>query len=215
MKKTKIICTISDKTCTKEFIKELFKAGMNIVRINSAHSEIAGAEKILKYVREVSDKIAILIDTKGPEIRINETQPSNGFEISTNEIISISGNTDILCRKGKNSIYKYENKPTETILSTNCKTLFNDVPIGAKILIDDGEISLSVIDKLDNIIICKTDNGGRIIGHKSVNIPGVEIDLPSVSTRDIMFIKWAIKNDLDFIAHSFVRDDKDLFPIKK
>lgn len=201
IKKTKIICTISDKNCSPEFLGSLHKAGMNVVRINSAHLTPQGAQKIVDNTRAVSDKIAILVDTKGPEVRLTAMDPEEGFVIEQGKNIEIFSNTRGIC--------------TPWALFTNCSTFVNDVPVGAKVLIDDGEIALKVIEKNDIKLTCVAENGGRIKGRKSINIPNVYINLPAISERDKEFILWAIQADIEFVAHSFVRNKEDLLAIHK
>ncbi len=200
-KKTKIICTVSDRNCSVEFIKSLYEEGMNVVRINSAHTTLESSLPIVENTRKVSEKIAILIDTKGPEIRITNMGNEDGFEVKAgNEVIfednplGVSGNG---------------------LLYTNYNNFVKEVPVGAKILIDDGEISLTVARKCDSRLYCKANDDGFIKGRKSINVPNVHINLPAISDRDREYILWAIKNNLDFIAHSFVRHKEDLNEIQK
>ncbi len=200
-KKTKIICTISDKNCSVEFLNNLYRAGMNVVRINSAHLTPERAQIIVDNTRAVSDKIAILVDTKGPEVRLSAMDPEEGFVIEQGNSIEIFRNTKGIC--------------TPWALFTNCETFVDDVPVGARVLIDDGDIALTVTGKTDLKLICRAENSGRIKGRKSVNIPDVKINLPPVSERDKEFIIWAIKADIEFIAHSFVRRKEDLLAIHK
>lgn len=201
IKKTKIICTISDRNCSVEFLKSLHEAGMNVVRINSAHLTPENAQKIVDNTRAVSDNIAVLVDTKGPEIRLTAMDPEDGFVIEQGKSIEIFSNTKGIC--------------TPWALFTNCATFVDDVPVGARVLIDDGEIALKVTGKTDIKLICVAESTGRIKGRKSVNIPNVPIKLPSISERDKEFIIWAIKADIEFIAHSFVRNKEDLLAIHK
>lgn len=188
-KKTKIVATISDLKCDVPFLKELFDNGMNVVRINTAHASFDGAKKIINNIREVSDKIAILIDTKGPEIR---TLPlKKGIPVKYGEFVKIAGqSTDEL---------------EDDIIYVNYPHFVEDVPTGSKILIDDGELELEVINKNESYLECKVMNNGTIKGKKSVNIPSAHIKLPALSRKDIEFINFAHEQDIDFIAHSFVR----------
>jgi pyruvate kinase len=197
-KRTKIVATISDKNCESGFIRQLYEAGMDVVRINSAHLDIAGALKIIKNVREVSDKIAILIDTKGPEIRT--TICDAPMNIKKGKTYKLTGDPG--------------NKSTVESINVSLKSFANDVPLGSLILIDDGEIELKVIRKEGNSLFCKADNDGVIGSRKSVNIPGVSIALPSVTEKDKEFLKMAAKNDVDFIAHSFVRSKQDVLDVQ-
>ncbi len=195
-KRTKIICTVSDKRCSVEFIKSLYDAGMNVVRINSAHVTTESALDIVKNTRAVSDKIAILIDTKGPEIRITKMDSDNGFEVKRGDTVYFADNINGI--SGNFLIY------------TNYGNFTNEVPEGSQILIDDGDVSLTVMEKKFGQLVCNVNNDGKIKGRKSINVPGVSIKLPSVTEKDREFIEWAIDNDLDFVAHSFVRNLSDL-----
>ena len=200
MKKTKIICTVADNRCDVDFIKSLYENGMNVVRINSAHATIEGAGKIVENVRKVSDRIAILIDTKGPEVRLTRMNDSVGFVAHTGELVEILDDPDSLCTKG--------------CLRTTYPNLSVDVPVGSDILIDDGTVDLAVIDKSEGRLLCRVMNEGVIKGHKSVNVPSVHINLPALTEKDKKFIDWAIEADIDFIAHSFVRSADDLKEIQ-
>ena len=197
-KRTKIVATISDKNCDAGFIRQLYEAGMDVVRINSAHLDINGALKIIKNVREVSDKIAILIDTKGPEIRT--TISDEPIQIKKGKTYKLTGDP------GK--------KSTAEGINVSLKTFSEDVPLGSLILIDDGEVELKVIKKEKNSLYCKAENDGVIGSRKSVNIPGVRIALPSVTEKDKEFLKMAAKNNIDFIAHSFVRSRQDVLDVQ-
>ena len=200
-KKTKIICTISDFNCSSEFIKELYDNGMNVVRINSAHATIEGAQKVVDNVRKVSERIAILLDTKGPEVRLTSMESGVGFAVKEGEEIIIGNDPTAASRPG--------------LLQTNCCSFVNDVPVGADVLIDDGSIGLKVIDKDSNTLKCLVTNDGAIKGKKSVNVPGVHISLPALTEKDRIFLDWAIDADIDFIAHSFVRNKEDLIEIQE
>lgn len=196
VKRTKIISTISDKNCSVQFIKSLYDAGMNIVRINSAHVTTESAIEIVKNTRAVSDKIGILVDTKGPEIRITQMDSDSGFSVKSGDTIYFSDNP-----KGLSGNY---------LLFTNYENFVSEVPVGSTILIDDGDISLTVTEKKYEQLICRVNNNGILKGKKSINVPGVSINLPSVSKKDKEFIEWSVNNEIDFIAHSFVRNINDL-----
>ncbi len=205
-KRTKIIATVSDKRCEVEFIRALFEAGMNAVRINSAHVTPESASMIVENVRKVSDRIAIIIDTKGPEIRVTAMsgECSSGIKVSTGDRINIKGTADDI-PSNCDTVY------------LNDENIYDDVPKGAFILIDDGELELEVMDKekKSRTLVCVVRNDGIIKARKSVNIPNVPIDLPSVTDKDREFIHWAIDNDVDFIAHSFVRKKEDVLAVKE
>ena len=203
-KRTKIIATISDQRCDVEFIRSLYEAGMNAARINSAHVTTESAAKVVENVRKVSDRIAIIIDTKGPEIRVTGMAPGfeTGIKVSRGDTIRIKGSQT--------------NEPSRNdVVYVNDSSIYKDVPVGAAILIDDGELEMEVTDKKDDELICRVKNNGVIKPRKSVNIPNVPINLPSVTERDFEFINWAIDMDIDFIAHSFVRKKEDVLAVKK
>jgi len=200
MKKgTKIIATISDKKCDVEFLTELFEEGMNVVRLNTAHQSHADAQKVIDNVRKVSDKIALLIDTKGPEIRTTGIQES--FFLSKGSQVKIIGS---------NSDFSDENT-----FAVNYEFFVQDIKIGNRILIDDGDLELLVIDKTESYLVVEAQNEGYLKDRKSVNIPGVSINLPSLSDKDREFIQFAMDQDIDFIAHSFVRKKEDVLEIQK
>jgi pyruvate kinase len=198
-KKTKIVATISDRNCEPGFIKDLFEAGMNVVRINSAHLDLDGALKIIRNTRSVSDRIAILLDTKGPEIRT--TSCDFPFELRKGSMINIIGDPSQI--SSAEAIY------------VSYTSFSSDIPLDSLILIDDGELELRVVRKKGNALECRIENDGILGSRKSVNIPGVKIQLPSLTEKDKVFIEMAVKNDVDFIAHSFVRSRQDILDVKE
>ncbi len=200
-KNTKIICTISDINCDTEFIRQLYLNGMNVARINSAHATLDGAQRVVDNIRAVSDKIAILIDTKGPEVRLTSMESSVGFVVKAGDWIEIHDGPECACNS--------------KVLYTTCPFFVNDVPAGARILIDDGSVELLVTGKDGDKLLCEVQNSGVIKGKKSVNVPGVHISLPALTDKDRMFVRWAIEADIDFIAHSFVRNKEDLMEIQE
>ena len=198
-KRTKIVATISDRKCDVDFLTKLFAAGMNVVRLNTAHQNHADTLKVITNVRQVSENIPLLLDTKGPEIRTNDTKKI--VELTEGQKIDFIGD------KTKES--------TDDCIYVNYDNFEKDIKIGETILIDDGEIAFSVDDKTDEKLICTVKNSGIVKGRKSVNVPGSHIDLPSLSSKDIGFIDFAIDNDIDFIAHSFVRNKEDVLSIQR
>jgi pyruvate kinase len=198
-KRTKIVATISDKRCDPEFISELFNAGMDVIRINSAHLDVEGALKIIHNAREVSEKIAILIDTKGPEIRT--TISDAPVELKKGSTIRIIGDPD--------------KKTTSDTIFVNYKPFVKDIPEGSLILFDDGELELKAVRKSEEALECLIENDGLLGSRKSVNVPGIKICLPSLTQKDRVFIKIAVENDVDFIAHSFVRSKQDVNDVQE
>jgi pyruvate kinase len=197
-KRTKIVATISDKHCEAGFIKELYEAGMDVIRINSAHLSIEGALNIIKNTRQVSDKIAILVDTKGPEIRT--TVCDAPIQLRKGDKIRIIGDPS--------------KKSTSETIYVSYATFSADIPLDSVILIDDGELELKAVRKIGSALECKIENDCTLGSRKSVNIPGVRISLPSLTEKDKTFIEMAARNGVDFIAHSFVRSKQDVLDVK-
>ncbi len=198
-KHTKIVATISDKRCDVSFLQELFEAGMNVVRLNSAHLDEAGFLKIIRNVREVSNEIAILVDTKGPEIRT--TVAETPIELKTGERIKVVGDQSGISSR-------------ET-LYISYRNITAEMREGDDILIDDGEIDLRVEEVHEDHLVCLVTNEGIIGSRKSVNIPGVRINLPAITERDKQFIALADENEVDFVAHSFVRSKEDVIAVQE
>lgn len=198
-KLTKIVATISDKRCEPEFLQALFDAGMNVVRINTAHQSPEQASVLLQNVRKVSDRIAIMLDTKGPEIRTNASP--NQLEVSSGQMLTIKG------QKGA---------PSEGhTLYLDYEKIADLLHVGSMIMIDDGEIEIQVVEKHPDYLLGKVCNPGIIKSRKSINLPGTVIDLPSLTEKDREFIEFGIKENIDFIAHSFVRNAEDVLDIQK
>ncbi len=198
-KSTKIVATISDRCCEVEFIQALFDEGMNVVRMNSAHLQAEGFTKIITNVRAVSNQIAILMDTKGPEVRTTVAE-NDEIKLHTGDLVQIVGNP--------------EQMSTHECIAVNYPFFVRDLKINDDILFDDGEIELVVESKDETHLYCRVSNDGVLGSRKSVNVPGVRINLPSLTEKDRKNILFAIENDLDFIAHSFVRNKHDLLDIQ-
>mgnify|MGYP000349689490 CR=1 FL=1 len=199
LKHTKIVATVSDQRCEVEFIDALYKAGMNVVRLNTAHMAEEGLTRVVNNVRTVSNRIGILMDTKGPEVRTTAAQAP--IEFKTGEMVKIVGNP--------------EGETSHDCICVSYRNFVNDLTVGSDILIDDGDLELKVIDKKDDFLVCEVENDATLGSRKSVNVPGVRINLPSLTEKDRKNILWAIENDLDFIAHSFVRNKQDVMDIQR
>lgn len=182
MRHTKIVATISDRNCSASFLRELSKAGMDVIRVNTAHQEPADTLKILQEARAVDPHIPILLDTKGPEVRTADITR----KLQDGDIVTI----------GKDIPVSYDR-------------FVEDVPVGATILIDDGALILDVEQK-DALLHCRVRQGGLLDGRKSVNVPGVHLRLPPLSEKDKAYLKFAAEHDLTFVAHSFVRNAEDV-----
>ncbi len=198
-KHTKIVATVSDLRCDVPFLTELFEAGMNVVRINTAHQDIEGSLTVMKNVRAVSEKLAILIDTKGPEVRTTVTR--DPIWVKTGDELIFKGDPDKPSVPGQ--------------IHVNYPGFATDLKLGNRILIDDGELAFEVIKKENNELLAKAEDDGWIKSRKSVNIPGVSLNLPALSEKDKEYIEFAAANDVAFIAHSFVRKKEDILAIKQ
>lgn len=199
MRKTKIVATISDRKCDPDFIRSLYYAGVNVIRMNTAHAAPEGIKKIIRNVRAVSRHIGILIDTKGPEVRT--TTCEEPIEFKAGEKVRIAGKPD--------------NLTTFDEICVSYQGFRDDVAVGTHVLFDDGELDMLVVDKDDEALIVEVQNDGVLGSRKSVNVPGTHIDLPSVTEKDKMNINLAIDEDIDFIAHSFVRSKEDVLAVQK
>lgn len=202
MKKfTKIVATISDRRCDVGFIRDLYDNGLNVVRMNSAHLSYEGFKKIVSNVRAVSPSIAILMDTKGAEIRTTTNVDDSTIIFNAGDKVTFEGNP-----QGETS--------HDRICLSYTDIAEHAVP-GVHFLIDDGEIDF-LIDSIEGKTIHATAlNGGALGSRKSVNIPGVKIPLPSLTERDKTNINIAMELGIDFIAHSFVRTARDVQDIQE
>lgn len=198
-KSTKIVATISDMRCDVPFLEKVIAEGVNVVRMNSAHMSHEGFQRVISNVRQVSKEVAILMDTKGPEVRTT-TCPEDIF-FTTGEEVKV--------------IAKPEVTTTRQVISVNYMGFVHDVPVGATLLIDDGTLGLEVLSKTDDELHCRVQNDGELGARKSVNVPGVRINLPSLTEKDRDSILFSINAGVDFIAHSFVRNRQDIMDIQE
>lgn len=201
LKHTKIVATVSDQRCDVAFVEALYKAGMNVVRLNTAHMMEEGLTRVVNNVRTVSDRIGILMDTKGPEVRTTTTVNKEPIPFKTGEIVKVIGNPD--------------QETSHDCICVSYKNFVNDLAIGSDILIDDGDLEMKVTGKSGDCLLCDIQNDATLGSRKSVNVPGVRINLPSLTEKDRNNILWAIDHDLDFIAHSFVRNKQDVLDIQR
>lgn len=195
-KLTKIIATLSEQRCTAGFVQQLFEAGMDVIRINTAHQPPEGLRKMIENIQSVSKKIPVMIDTKGPEIRT-----------------SAEGDT-IVIEKGQTIQLAGPGVTSSERLCVSYQDIAAILEPGNLVMIDDGDIALNVLEKKPDYLLCQAQNAGEIKKRKSVNLPGIAVDLPSLSSRDIEFINLAIELDIAFIAHSFVRNREDVLAIR-
>ena len=199
MKQTKIVASISDRRCDEQFIKQLFDAGMNVVRMNTAHATPEGIREIINNTRKVSKHIAILIDTKGPEIRTTGCEAPINYK--TGDVVKIFGRPEM--------------DTEHDIINLSYNNFAQDIHIDDQILFDDGAIAMKVIGINGPAVIAQVQNDGVLGSKKSVNVPGVHIDLPALTEKDKKNILLAIDEDIDFIAHSFVRSAADVKAVQE
>jgi pyruvate kinase len=205
MRKTKIVCTIGPASESVEKLTQLIEAGMNVARLNFSHGDFEEHGQRIQNIREASAKtgktVAILLDTKGPEIRTNN-MAGGAIELRAGENIIISMN---------------EVEGTAEKFSVTYAGLIEDVHTGSKILLDDGLIGLEVtkIDKANSEIHTKILNSGTLKNKKGVNVPGVSVNLPGITEKDAQDITFGIEQGVDFIAASFVRRASDVLEIRQ
>ncbi len=201
MRKTKIICTLGPSTEDENILRDLILSGMDVARINMSHGTYeehkAKMDKVKKLRKELDRPVAILLDTKGPEIRTGNFPEKVTLESGQNFIL-----TTIPCDGDENHC------------SVTFDGLPDDVNIGTKILIDDGLIEMEVTDKNETEITCKVLNGGPVSSHKGINVPDITLSLPFLSDRDKNDLKFGIEQDVDFIAASFTRSADDINEMK-
>lgn len=202
-KKTKIICTIGPASESKEMMKKLAENGMDIIRLNFSHGDFEEHGNRIKNIREVNKElgtnIAILLDTKGPEVRLGEFE--NGSEsYEKGDIVTIV-REKILGTKERFHI--------------QCPEIFDDVNIGGTILVDDGKCRLTVIDKKDGELTCRVENPHVLKSKKGCNLPGVKLSMPFVSAKDEADIRFGCRQGIDYIAASFTRRKEDILAIRK
>ena len=205
IRKTNIIGTIGPASESEEVFTNLVKAGLNVARINFSHGGYEeNAEKIatIKRVREKLNKpVALMLDTKGPEIRTGKLE---------------SGDEKVTIEEGQDFTFVYDDiigNNTKTTVSY--KNLYQDLKPGAKLLVDDGAIEFEVVSIDGKDIKCKALNTGRLGSRKTMNVPGLKLNLPALSPKDIDDITKGIKAGFDFIAASFVRRPSDVLEIRK
>lgn len=203
MRKTKIVCTLGPATDNEDVLRKLMLAGMNVARLNFSHGTHEEQKKRMDMVKklraELGLPIAILLDTKGPEIRTRdfeggkvEVKAGDFFTLTTRDIVGDS-----------------------TITSITYKDLYKDVQVGTHILIDDGLIELEVTSISGEDILCTVITGGPISNHKGINVPDVHLNMPYLSEADESDILFGIEQDVDFVAASFVRSAKDVLEIRE
>ena len=203
MRKTRIVATIGPSSESEEMLEKLIKAGLNVARFNMSHGSheehLAKINKVKALNEKLGTNVGLMLDTKGPEIRLGE------FE--QDKALLVQGKQFILTTQ---EVLGTDEKATVTY-----KEITKDVKEGSTILLDDGLIELRVDKVKRNEVICTIINTGTIKSKKGVNIPGIKLSLPALTERDKEDIKFGVENDIDFIAASFVRKVEDVQELKK
>ena len=203
MRKTKVVCTLGPAVDSEEIIRQLICSGMNAARFNFSHgtheSHLAQLTKLKRVRDEMGVPVATILDTKGPEIRI-KTFEEGSVTLERGQDFTLT--TDDVPGDGRRVSVTYQN-------------LHEELKPGHRVLVDDGLIELSVREIRGHDILCTVDNGGPLSSNKSINIPGVHIQLPSLTEKDREDLKFAAEHDFDFIAASFVSSADDLLEVRR
>ena len=203
IKRTKIVCTLGPASEKEEVLRELIKSGLNVCRMNfshGSHEEHKGRMDLVKKLREeLNMPTAILLDTKGPEIRTGK--------FDAPEVLLEEGQTFTITMK--------DVMGNKEMCTVSYKGLANDVKTGDTILIDDGLVGLTVKEVNGDDIVCEVQNSGIVKNHKGVNVPGVKVNLPAITEKDRSDIEFGIEQGIDFIAASFVRKVSDVLAIRE
>ncbi|HEY5259108.1 MAG TPA: pyruvate kinase, partial [Rhabdochlamydiaceae bacterium] len=201
--RTKIICTIGPAVSSPEKISQLIDAGMNVARLNFSHGTHEEHLAVIRSLKEAREKkkvsLAIMLDTKGPEIRLG----------------AIEGDAVPLKAKQQLLLVKETCVGNDERISLTPPHVLDDLKEGTALLFDDGYIQASVVKKSSAGVLIEIQNEGVIKSHKGVNIPYVHINLPAMTEQDILDIRFGCKHDVDLIAASFIRSKEHVLEIKK
>ncbi|MDM8520743.1 pyruvate kinase [Anaerolineales bacterium HSG6] len=198
-KRTKIVATIGPACDNEETLRKMVYAGLNVVRINFSHANYEALDSIVDMIRKVSEDlnfpIAILGDLRGPRMRVGEVE-NGAIELKTGDKIKLTPEKII---------------GTADLISVTFKGLASNVWSGNTILLDDGNLKL-IVEKIDDtgVIICRITRGGTLSSNRGINLPGVKVDLPSISAKDFADVDYAISKEFDFLALSFVQSANDV-----
>ncbi|MGL4534212.1 MAG: pyruvate kinase PykF [Fusobacteriaceae bacterium] len=204
MKKTKIVCTIGPKTESKEMLEKLLDAGMNVMRLNFSHGDFeehGGRIRNLRAIMaETGKRAAILLDTKGPEIRTIKLEGGNDAPLVAGQKFTLTTDQTVI---GNN-----------TIVAVTYEGLTNDLKAGNIVLLDDGLIEMEVVEVVGNEVRCIVKNNGDLGENKGVNLPNVSISLPALSEKDLADLKFGCEQNVDFVAASFIRKADDVRAVR-
>jgi pyruvate kinase len=198
MRKTKIIATIGPSTRSLEQLKRLIDAGCNVIRINMSHSTQEYAEALITDIRSISHEVGILVDTKGPEVRTTQTQGP----------VTLEDGNEVLIRG------EYGDTTAE-VIRVSYHALPQVLDVGTRVLVNDGQIELKVEKVEPGQLRCRIIRGGTVTSRKGVNIPGIKLPMPFLSEQDASDITFAVRQNADFIAASFIGDVEDVMQVRR
>ncbi|WP_330960412.1 pyruvate kinase PykF [Photobacterium sp. 53610] len=205
MKKTKIVCTIGPKTESVEMLTKLVNAGMNVMRLNFSHGDFAEHGQRIQNVREVMAQtgkpVAILLDTKGPEIRTIKLEGGADVTLTAGQEFTFTTDTAVVGNKDR--------------VAVTYPGFAKDLVAGNTILVDDGLIEMEVLATTDTEVKCRVLNNGDLGENKGVNLPGVSVNLPALAEKDKADLKFGCEQGVDFVAASFIRKAEDVQEIRE
>jgi len=197
-RRTKIVCTIGPSSNSKEKIEELIRNGMNVARLNFSHGTHEGHKKVIQYIRDTAKKykysIPILMDLQGPKIRVGRMKDGSQV-LETNDYVTLTPD-DV--------------EGTHEIIPIDYKYLADDARVGNTILMDDGLLEMEIVKNDGTEITAQVKVGGELKSRKGVNLPNIDISMPSLTKKDIADLEFGIEQDVDLIAMSFVRSASDI-----
>ncbi|UXI00985.1 pyruvate kinase PykF [Photobacterium sp. TY1-4] len=205
MKKTKIVCTIGPKTESKEMLTKLAEAGMNVMRLNFSHGDFAEHGQRIQNLRDVmaetGKQLAILLDTKGPEIRTTKLENGQDFSLVAGQEFTFTTDTTVIGNQDR--------------VAVTYPGFAQDLAKGNTILVDDGLIEMEVLETTDTEVKCKVLNNGDLGENKGVNLPGASVKLPALAEKDKADLKFGCEQGVDFVAASFIRKADDVKEIRE
>lgn len=205
MKKTKIVCTIGPKTESEEMLTKMLDAGMNVMRLNFSHGDYQEHGQRIANLRSVLAKTgktaAILLDTKGPEIRTMKLEGGNDVSLEAGQMFTFTTDQSVVGDK--------------TCVAVTYPGFASDLAIGNTVLVDDGLIGMEVTSISDERVVCKVLNNGDLGENKGINLPGVSIQLPALAEKDKRDLIFGCEQGLDFVAASFIRKRSDVLEIRE
>ena len=202
-RKTKSICTIGPATQSLSMLQQMYDAGMNVVRLNMTHADHRTAARVIRAVRTLNQRVpypvALLLDTQGPEIRTGDL--SKDLPLSKGDVVNVAvrGDTDL----------------EQSSFHINYADLIDTVEVGARITVDNGLINLKVLDKQTRTMTCEVLDGGVLGSKRHVNLPGIRVNLPAITEKDVTDIRFGLEQRVDFIALSFVREARDVRQLRQ